>query len=322
MIMCVCLESGILIGSLERIFRRVLHNNAQEIGKKFLCPVCKSMANPRSEIKALDSFFDEIRKLEKSPLSLKVPNNLRAFGFYEGNVTVEAFKTHSRTAKFEVSENDERIGAETSDIVFLVMHEYISPNAKIPVDEKISFFQAKIEKNDRLFKITPRQWYLMRYWPEFLYKKRKFSLTSCRRVPDVCSFYLLLLRESAINVGIFVDGSTAWNCETNSISLSTPYLEEKMPRLKKLSEDELLKNNDISVRLTQKDGDAFFGLLWHLLLTSLGAHDSSGVTLMKTMFPETSKENNPRPKKEIKEKPSVGVRVRVQLGTEGFPRQL
>jgi hypothetical protein len=98
--------------------------------------------------------------------------------------------------------------------------------------------------------------------------------------------------------------------------LSTPYLEEKMPRLGHLSEDELVKNDDISLRLTQKDGDGFFGLLWHLLLTYLGSNDFCGATLMETMFSKTPKGNNLGPITEVKERPSIGVRVKVQLRTE------
>jgi len=312
-------EYGILIGSLEGVFRGVLYNNIQEIGDKFLCPMCRSMMDPKSEIEALDNFFHEAKKLENNPLSLRIPNNLRTYRFNKGTLTVEAFKTHKKTARFKISENAKRMGAETSDITFLVIHEYMRPQSKILVDEKISFFQMKIEKNNRLFKITPRQWYLMRYWPRFLYKKRKFNLTSCRRVPDVCSFYLLLLKNSTLSYSSLIDGFEAWNCETNSISLSVPYLEEKMPKLKNLREDELLKDNDISLRLTQRDGDGFFVLLRYLLLTYLGVHDSCGVTLMKAMFSETSIKNNPGSKNEFRESPSIGIKIKVQLETEGLP---
>lgn len=313
-------EYGILIGSLEGVFRVVLYYNIQEIDDGFLCPICRSMMNPRSEKEALNNLFYETKKLENNPLSLKIPNSLKSYGVYGGAVNVEVFKTHKRTARFRVSENAKRMGAETSDITFLVVHEYVSPQSKILVDEKISFFQAKIEKDDRLFEITPRQWYLMRYWPRFLYKRKKFDLISCRRVPDICSFYLLLLKNNILIYNSFIDGFEAWRCETNSISLSVPYLGEKISNLKTLSEDELLKDNSISLRLTQKDGDGFFRSLWYLLLTYLGAHDSSGVDLMRTMFPETSKKNNPGPRKHLKESPSIGIRIKVQLKTEGFPK--
>lgn len=313
-------EYGILIGSLEGVFRVVLFYNIQEINDGILRPMCLSMMNPRSEIEALDNFFYETKKLESNPLPLKIPNSLVSYGIHGGRVKVEVFKTHKKTARFRVSENAKLMGAETSDITFLVMHEYMSPQSVTLVDEKISFFQAKIEKNNRLFKMKPRQWYLMRYWPRFLYKGRKFNLTSCRRVPDVCSFYLLLLKNDTLRFGSFIDGIEVWHCETNSISLSVPYLGEKMPSLNNLGEDELLKDNDISLKLTQKDGDVFFRSLWYLFLTYLGTHDSSGVALMRTMFSEASKKNNPGPKMEFKESPSIGIRIRIQLKTEGFPR--
>jgi hypothetical protein len=276
--------------------------------------------NPSDEISTLNNFFSEMKKLEKNSLPLNIPNNLKAFGFYQGNIVVEAFKTHSRTAKFTVSENTKPIGAETSDIVFLITHEYISPNVKTLVDQKISFFQAKIEKNNRLFKIKPRQWYLMRYWPIFSYKTRQFPLTSCRNVPDVCSFYLLLFRKNIFNHIFFVDASDASNCDTNSVCLSTPYMEEKMPTLKALTRSQLIKNTGIPLRLGQKDGDGFLFLLWNLVLTYLGAHDPQGLELMTTMFLKASKENNPKPGKATNNRPSVGIKVNIQLKSEGFPK--
>jgi hypothetical protein len=279
------------------------------------------MTNPSDEISALEKLFDEVKKLEKNPLRLNIPPSLSSFRFFGGNVLMEAFKTHSRTAKFAVGEHTRPMGTETSDIVLLVTHEYVKPNARILVDEKISFFQAKIERKDRLFKIKPRQWYLMRYWPNFSYKERQFILESCRRVPDVCSYYLLLSRKNSLSYSFYEDPKT-WKCRINSICLSTPYIDEKMPTLKNLKRSELLKNNDVSLRLTQEDGDGFLDLMWDLILTLLGAHDSKGLTLMTTMFPDTSKANNPGLGKENNERPSVGIRLRVQLKTEaeGFPK--
>jgi len=189
------------------------------------------------------------------------------------------------------------------------------------VDEKTSFFQAKIEKNDGSFKIKPRQWYLMRYWPNFFYKKKPFTLESCSKVPDVCSFYLLLFKKNVLDY-TFVDNSKTCNCEINSVCLSTPYMEEKMPILKNLDRNGLVKNNDVSLRLTQKDGDGFIGMMWDLLLTHLGAHDSQGSMLMTTMFQEAFKASNPSPRKETRKRPSIGISVKVQLKTEGLPREL
>lgn len=232
-----------MVGSLERIFRRVLRDNAKKIGGKLLCPICKSMTNPKDEPSALYRFFNEMQNLGKRPLSLKIPDNLKnTFGVFGGKVIVNTFKTHSKTAWFDVSVNVRHIGAETSDIVFLVTHEYLTPRRKaLVVDEKISFFQAKVEKNNRLFEIKSRQWYLMRYWPKFSYKKKEFNLISCRRVPDICSFYLLILKRSTFNDSIFYDRARISDCRINSLSVSTPFMEERMPGLGTLSDDELAK---------------------------------------------------------------------------------
>jgi hypothetical protein len=108
----------------------------------------------------------------------------------------------------------------------------------------------------------------------------------------------------------------------NSICLSTPYLGEKIPTLANLGRNELIKNNDVLLQLTPKDGEGFLDIMWDLLLTWLGTHDRHGLALVSTMFQDPPKTNNPGLGKETNERPSVGIRVRIQLKTEveGFPK--
>ena len=305
-----------LVGSLERIFRLVLFHNGPEIFKRLLCPVCNSLTNPKGEISSLGSLFNEVTNLGKTPLPLNVPDGLRGFGLFGGRVVLEAFWTHNKSVKFAVPGNNRQIRAETSDVVFLVSHEYLKPNAVTLVDEKISFFQAKLEKKNAVFKIKPRQWHLMRYWPDFSYKGKQFALEVCRKVPDICSFYLLLFKKNVYNYRFVAENSAHWNFETNSVCLSTPFMEEKIPKLKNLNRNDIVTNNDISLRLAQKDSDGFFDIMWDLLLTHLVAHDLPASMLMTTMFQDEPKRSNPGPSKDPNTRPTIGIRVRVQLKVE------
>lgn len=304
-----------MVGSLERVFRRAIRYNVEDVGRHILCPVCQSMLNADDELEALNNLFKELKKLEKKPLILGIPPNLRNIGIFEMRVNVEVYKTHSRTVDFLGNGK----GAETSDLVILVTHEFSEPTATTLVDEKISFFQAKIETRKDGFKITPRQWYLMRYWPEFSYKGRTFNLISCRKVPDICSFYLFLFRHRTFSNMIFGTPipSRRNTCNINSVCMSTPWMGRLIPRLRSLTEKEILRNKPIDLpSMDQKQVDRFFGLLWFLFSTHLGVHDPQGICLMKTMFPKLFNKNDPPSDEEGEEKPSIGVKMRIQLRAE------
>lgn len=309
-----------MVGSLERLFRQAIRHNAKDIGNNLLCPICRSMLNADSELEALEELFKELERLEKNPLKLGTPSNQRKFGISQMRINVAAYKTHSRTVGFLPNNK----GAETSDIVVLVTHEFLDPSATTLVDEKISFFQAKIEGRKGGFKITPRQWHLMRYWPKFSYKGTTFDLISCRKVPDVCSFYLLLFRDRLFSDTIF--GTQARiktpysndysKCSINSVCMSTPWMERVEPSLRNLTQKDLLLDKPIDLPFNEKEQtDRFFSLLWFLLSTHLGAHDPQGVDLIEKMFPNSFNKGDPPSDKEEK-RLSIGVKITVQLRTE------
>lgn len=311
----------IVVGSLERLFRQAIRYNAEDIGNNLLCPICRSMLNADSELQALKELFKELKRLEKNPLRLDIPPNQRKFGIFQMRVNLEAYKTHSTTVNFLPKGK----GAESSDIVVLVTHEFLDPAVTTLVDEKISFFQAKIEARKGGFKITPRQWYLMRYWPKFSYKGITFDLISCKKVPDVCSFYLFLFRDKRFRDTIFGTQSrikTPYSskyskCALNSVCMSTPWMERVKPRLRNLTQEDLLVDKDIDLPFNEMEQtDRFFSLLWFLLSTHLGAHDPRGIDLMKTMFPQFFNKSDPPSDREDEEKPSIGVKINVQLKTE------
>ena len=319
--MMIYIGCDTVVGSLERLFRQAIRYNAEDIGNDLLCPICRSMLNADSELQALRELFKELKRLEKNPLRLGIPPNQRKFGIFLMRINVAAYKTHSRTVNF--LPNDK--GAETSDIVVLVTHEFLDSSATTLVDEKISFFQAKIEGRKGGFKITPRQWHLMRYWPKFSYGGTTFDLVSCKKVPDVCSFYLFLFRDKRFSDSIFgtqVRIKTPYSnkhskCTINSVCMSTPWMERLEPSLKNLTQKDLLLDKAIDLSFNEMEQtDRFFSLFWFLLSTHLGAHDPRGVDLMKKMFPQAFNESDPPSDKEDEEKPSIGVKINVQLRTE------
>lgn len=309
------------MGNLERIIRQAIRYNAEDIGSRILCPVCQSMHSATGELKALDSLFEELRRLMKNPQRFKIPPNLRSIGIFDMNISIEAYKTHSKTVDFLVGKK----GAETSDIAIWVSHEYVEPSLRMLVEEKISFFQTKMEKRNNGFKITPRQWYLMRYWPEFTYGGTAYALKSCRKVPDVCSFYLFLFRRKVLEDSFFMTpNSSASNvCEVNSVCMSTPWMERLVPHLRNLNENEMLLDKEIDLPLTNyRQGDGFYGLLWLLFLANLGTHDPDAICLIEQMFPELVNKKDPPSLENEEEKPSIGVRICVQLkGEGGFERK-
>ena len=94
-------------------------------------------------------------------------------------------------------------------------------------------------------------------------------------------------------------------------------MEEKVPRFKTLSASDIVQNNDISLRLGQKDGDGFLDVVWDLLLTHLGAHDLHASTLLTSMFQdEASHPSNPGSRENPRKRPKIGIRVKIQLKTE------
>jgi hypothetical protein len=300
-----------MVGNLEQAVRQAIMYNAGDIGSKILCPLCRSLQHANRELGALDNFFQELNRLMKKPLSFKIPNSLKNTGISRMDVSIEAYKTHSRSVEFLIGKK----GAETSDIAMWVSHEYVEPSITTLVEERISFFQAKIESKDDGFKITPRQWYLMRYWPEFVYKGTAYALRSCRRVPDVCSFYFFLFRRK-----IFRDSFLRLNniCEINSVCMSTPWMERVVPHLRDLDENELLLDRQIGMPLTDfQQGNGLYGLLWLLFLASLGANDLDGISLIKRMFPKFINKDDPSSEKDESERPSIGIKIRFQLKGEG-----
>ena len=311
-----------MVGSLERVFRQAIRYNVKEIGRNILCPICQSMLNADDEPEALNNLFKELTKLEDNPQILGIPPNLRSLGIFEMRVNVEVGKTHSRTVDFLGSGR----GAETSDLAILITHEFSEPTVTTLVDEKISFFQAKIESRKNGFKIPSKQWYLMRYWPTFSYGGRTFDLISCRKVPDICSFYLFLFRHTTFSDIIFgtkipLRRNTKRSiCDINSICMSTPWMGRLNPSFGSLTEEEILRNKPIALpSINQTDGDEFFRLLFLLFLTHLGVHDPQGICLMKTMFQKLLDKNDPPLDEEGEEKPSIGVKINIQLKTEFNP---
>jgi hypothetical protein len=160
--------------------------NGPAIFRNFICPICDSLKNPKGEIEALQNLFDEVQRLSKNPLPLDIPADLQSSRIFGGHILLETFWTHKKTVRYMVPGHNKLVGAETSDMIFQVSHESLKPGELKLVDEKISFFQAKIERKST-YEIKPKQWYLMRYWPDF-HHGMLFSLVNCRS--SRCMFFL------------------------------------------------------------------------------------------------------------------------------------
>jgi hypothetical protein len=305
-----------LVGIVERFFKRVISYNSPEIFRRIVYPICNSLENPSGEIKALQNLFDRIYDLSKKPFPLNIPEGMNNYRIYSGRLTLETFWTHSKAVRYSIPGSNRMIGAETSDIIFQVNHELIKPNALTLIDEKISYFQAKIEKK-AIFAIKPKQWYLMRYWPDFNYKNQLYSLKSSRRVPDVCSFYLLLARSIGICYRYEIGDPLLEEYFTNSFSLSTVFMENCLLRLKNLSSNDIVKNNNVNLRLTPRETDSFIDVLWLLLNTELGVTDVEASTMLNSMFIHAAANpGNPGPSEHPNKRPKIGIRLKVQLKSE------
>jgi len=303
-------------GNLERIFRSIIYSNARRIGEYLLCPISESLINIGidKEEEILERFFNKLKNLEKNPLDLDIPKALMDSGISKGRIIVKCGKTHKRRVKYPLTQSDRLVETETSDVVILVTHECIG-HELIQVDEKISFFQMKLENRttDGTFEINARQWYLMRYWPEIYYGNNKFNLISSKGVPDVCSFFLFLFRRESIRYFKRISIS----CITNAICQSTPYMSIKIPRLRNITDVDLIKKKKFRCKIDFIEGAYFFKILWCLLLTYLGAHDNEGKNLMKAMFPQIFNTINSDPiNDEIEERSSIGLLIKIQVKTK------
>jgi hypothetical protein len=156
----------------------------------------------------------------------------------------------------------------------------------------------------------------MRYFPVFKYGKATFDLSSCRMVPDACSYYLLLFRKRRFSDLIYgTPDSIRCPCNINSVCASTPGMEKWMPKLRGMTNTELLANNPISLAYT-KQGNRFFALLWFLLSTHYGAHEPQGIPLLEAMFQDVGEVDDSPPANCREPRPAIGLRIRVQLRSE------
>jgi len=306
------------IGNLRRIFRRVLAYNRGSVSF-LLYLICFSLLRNShknyvgynvNEERVLTNFFEDLYWLSHMSLKLEIPRELLMKGIREGVVLLKLAKAHKRVVKYVYLDNGE-VGAETSDIVLLVTYKYIDldGSARI-IDDRISFFQIKLDKGDQIFDVPLNQWYLMLKWPIFSYGNNVFDLCCCRAVPDACSFYLLLYRNK-----MFIDNTLSLPYKLNSISLSTIYLSRIVERrLSNISYSCLKRGRRISVKICG-EGDLFLGMLWYLLLTHYGVYDRDGIRFMETLFPSLFNSDPPRSidEKISEERVSVGIRIIVTL---------
>jgi hypothetical protein len=110
---------------------------------------------------------------------------------------------------------------------------------------------------------------------------------------------------------------TPWEYNLNSTCLSTLFMENRLPKLKKLNTNDILKNNGVSLELSRGDCDGFLDVVWDLLTENLGVHDTQASTLLTSMFKDAATNpSNPGPREHPRKRPKIGVRVRVQLKTE------
>lgn len=306
---------------MERAFRKVLYINARDICDNIICPLSQSILNitpEENEENLLKRFFNKAKTIEGKPLRLLIPDSLRQIGIIGGDITLWSRKTHKKIIYYFLPKLGKPVGVETSDISIIVTYKLIKPQSSVIIDEKTSFFQVKVEREDSRFQISLRQWYFMRYWPELWCRGKIFNLTSFRRTPDVGAFFLLCYRYKRFNNNILPKFPERLGCEINSLTLSTVYMGERYNLTDKTTESKVLGNNRASIIVhVNKDGDGLFGTLWYIFLTHLGVQDPNAISLLKNMFPQIS--NNPNFGENMEEnlfeeeKSSVCIHVQIRL---------
>jgi len=199
---------------------------------------------------------------------------------------------------------------ETSDIVFLVSYRYVGPwLGTITIDERILFIHAKLE-HGRGFEIPAHQWLFMRFWPVFKYGGETFNLRVCREFPDLCSFFLFILRNTFIdNLSPAVHArliSHSVNAKVSSVLL----MQNAYPSLGAKS----------TVRVSRIPvARGIFSFLWRLLIMRVGVHDLRAVDFMKKLFPQLfSSINGGEPTEEasLDERPTIGVHIVITMWSE------
>ncbi len=188
------------LGYLVRIIRRGLWDLLGDRNSplreyllpSFLDPLSSNYMNENDLIRML---YDSL-----SNLSQRGPIPLGSVGGYDLSVLVRSCITHKRIVHFTTScSNPPRtkpVGAETSDISFLVTYKYYSRSGEYDLSEKVTFIQLKVGRPGQqalgMWDIKLNQLILMTEWPVFLYGRACYDPKECRLSPDLCSFYLLL----------------------------------------------------------------------------------------------------------------------------------
>ena len=101
---------------------------------------------------------------------------------YISRVDIDVRKTHRRTVQYEV--NGYRRRAEIADISLIVKVIYKGERIR----ETYSFIQLKRIYRNRVI-IPYRQYFLMRYWPNFTYRGHKYVVNHLEKCSDAFSFF-------------------------------------------------------------------------------------------------------------------------------------
>ena len=293
-------------------FLRTLYHNINVICEKILRPLSdvfiSALQNVREE-DLLKDFFKVASGIGTCQLS--IPRDVMALGILRGTIEVRAGKTHMRYVKICDPQYKGRLKKmETSDIVFLVSYRYAGPQLRaITIDERILFIQAKLE-HGRKFEIPAHQWLFMRFWPVFKYGGETFNLHVCRKFPDLCSFFLFILRNTFVdNLSPVAHARLISHCVNAEVS-SVLLMQNAYPSL----------GANSTVRVSRMPvARGIFSFLWRLLIMRVGVHDLRAVDFMKKLFPQLfSSTNGGQPTEEafLDERPVIGVHIVITMWGE------
>lgn len=210
-----------MIPNFKSLFYRLLTSdtNVDIINRVFINKVISSFYE-KYEPKIINKIYNTICPINQA-LDIITFRYRNILGLNEAYLKINCCKVHQRRVSF-----DGNLSCEVGDLIFVVKYELIMAKTTYCVDQRVTITQLKRGRKNG-WEIDCTQFYLMRYWPKFIYENREFDLRLFRLYPDVGSFYCLIDNyEDGINK-LYLRGRPR-KYRTNSIFDSTFLMERSI----------------------------------------------------------------------------------------------
>lgn len=179
-------------------------------------------------------------------------------------------QSHKQTVK----PTNDSLPCETSDFVFFSEYKGRFPGqSMINIDQRVSFIQLKVRKNN--WELENKQLYLMKYWPRFSYRKKKYSFLLFRRFPDMCSFYCLIDPD---NNRCYHDSYLdCYYPISNTYVMSVPSIERVLGRIKSSGKSTIKPEYLIGTK-------SMANFLWNAIYQNFGLPDHKAVQFSEDLL--------------------------------------